>query len=61
MINNAIFRKTSRIAAMAAVLGTSAALLLIGAPADASTVPDGTTTLIRAAARGISVGYARGI
>jgi hypothetical protein len=61
MINNAIFRKSSRIAGAAAVLGASAALLLIGAPADAATVQSGATSMLSSAARGISVGYARGI
>lgn len=38
MIKHPIFRKSSRIIISSALVGTSAALLLIGAPADAATV-----------------------
>lgn len=38
MPKNSIARKTTRIASMAAVLGAAAALLLVGAPADAAQI-----------------------
>lgn len=53
MAKNNIVTKTSRIAGMAAVLGAGAALLLVGAPADAAQV--------NAAARGVAITFARGV
>ncbi len=52
MTKNAIVRKTTRIAGTAAVLGATAALILVGSPADAATVGQ---------ARGIAITMARGI
>lgn len=52
MTQNVIVRKTSRVVAMSAVLGTTAALLLVGAPADAATVE---------LARGVAITMARGV
>ncbi len=52
MLQNNIVRKTSRIAGMAAVLGATAALILVGGPADAATMSN---------ARGVVMGMARGV
>jgi hypothetical protein len=42
MIKRAIFRKSFRIVSVATVVGASAALLLIGAPADAASADSST-------------------
>lgn len=52
MHQNALVRKTSRVVAMSTVLGATAALILVGAPADAATVE---------AARGVAITMARGV
>lgn len=53
MNKNAFLNKITRIAAGSAVLGTTAALILVGAPADAD--------VIGSAARGVSITFARGV
>lgn len=53
MSKNIFFNKIARIATGSAVLGTTAALILIGAPADAD--------VIGSAARGVSITFARGV
>lgn len=53
MNKNTFSSKIARIAAGSAVLGTTAALMLVGAPADAD--------VIKVAARGVSITFARGV
>lgn len=53
MTKSTFFNRITRIAAGSAVLGTTAALMLVGAPADAE--------VIRSAARGVSITFARGV
>lgn len=53
MTKNTFCSKIARIAAGSAVLGTTAALILVGAPADAD--------VVGSAARGVSITFARGV
>lgn len=53
MNKSVLFNKVIRVLTGSAVLGTAAALILVGAPADAG--------MIGTAARGVSITFARGV
>lgn len=52
MTQHAIVRKTARIAGMAAILGATAAVILVGGPADAATSET---------SRGVVIAMSRGV
>lgn len=53
MTKNTIVRKSTRIAGLAAVLGTTAALVLVGAPADAAQITTFGRGIVHTLGRGI--------